>query len=643
MIFQTQEILFVSFNEFTADSFERYVTQTAKEFAKNSNFRLVRESKDKAMQFTHLTQVQYFLESLELNSLTNFILIIDHNSFPLEKEEDFKQVLKEIILQYPEVKIAFFTVEDNDYSWKRLFTCKDLACRDIKNSQSCKLTPENHGKAHKAEQNPKADPPLRKNEANIYKCKICQINIKVDYIHSFNFFEKDAFDLLIRGQSNLFDASNLRNVIKQEIFSNLPVNSNYPKLQCSRNQQLGLSVDEEIFQAYFNAYALYLNGYRALPVVSFKELEKLSKMFSASENRFRIDSGLKIILRDYDLQFEDYDLAADNYTILHELRGTKPAYIEVVLNTKCRYDVEKGEFSCVPAKLQLVENEIKKWGDNLIHTKSNSIITLNKDGKKRAITLDLYEKFWQPFETEIWLITGLPKKKTKREQDVFIRNNDFCTDDKSKYLGLSKLKCSIDIIGRGLNKPIDGFTEFQDIDPIGKSKEKIKEKLSISSSRGQTGSHSTPPIVLHIGEALLNRSVGYYKEGNYLLSSLLAREACEVLNGFHFILILKAIYQYAIAETRLITECHGIDEDKVASYSRKRMRDIIHHVDRLCANREHARKNILSQIFNDMRHIYKEKEQFKASDEVLNQLITVRYGTNISWLKNSWEKFNSHI
>ena len=241
MLFQTQSLVFFSLNCNTTNAFERYVKYTGKEYIENSLFQLIREEDGKAKRFRHFQELLYFLPTLELPELANLILIVDYYSF--EKGDD-KQLLYELIVQYPEVKLVFMGFDKPD--WFNDLPKHELQC--IVNKKCKKYV----------------------------DCNEPEPIIITPFFHSFNFFDSRAFDLLIRGKSNLFDASNLRNCIKQHFYYRIKVRSNYPCLQCSRIKNLSMTVDEEFNQAYISAYSLYSLGYRVIPVISCSDLSVIS-------------------------------------------------------------------------------------------------------------------------------------------------------------------------------------------------------------------------------------------------------------------------------------------------------------------------------------------------------------------------------
>jgi hypothetical protein len=344
-------------------------------------------------------------------------------------------------------------------------------------------------------------------------------------------------------------------------------------------------VEEELPQAYFNAYGMYVNGYRALPVVSCKEMDEIC------QKNVLEGSGLTLIIRDYDLQFEDYG-EPDK---LIKLRGLKLHY-------------DEGN-----------KDKIKFW-------------------KKK---LDLWEKVKKP-DTKTYFITRFDKTKDKNKPKVKLKINKWWKIKKADFddFGICLTKDDTIASLRGLAKPINGLYELHDIPEIEETYISIKYEPDIDINREGEGEdrHATPPFIYHISENLINRSKKYYSERMYMMSALLAKEALEVLNGFHFMLMLKAMHLHAIAETQLIVSTMGIDERILAKNTIKRLKDIQNHVERICKENPKAKKNVLKQIINDIRNILYEKEYFKASDMALNEFVNVDQGSVFPLLHKNEDK-----
>ncbi len=664
MIFQTQELLFFSLNPHTTRAFERYVRFGSKEYQDMSVFRLIRDAYDKVhggsvdKNFMNLRELFFFLDALSLPRLANLIIVIDQYSLPGNSEKENKQIIKELIVQYPEVKIVFLSTEND---WTSLFNEFELKCSSQTEGGFC-------------------NPPDESCNINANK-KVC--TIKTPNIHSFSIYEMD-FNMLIRGKSNLFDASNLRNTVKQDFFDQINVKSNYHKTQCSRLNKLSLVVEEEIPQAYFNAYAMYVSGYRVWPVCSCLELKKIPDWLN--ENKV----NAKITVRDFDLQFEDYETKETDYISLHELRGIKKMYYidnEKLKNDygsndeidfekpsqealqklyNCKLKIKKGikltqddENSLnelinaiglnkiIGNPLSIInQNENNNWWVRLLASFTSN--TRNNTIESNVWYLDFLDYKWELYnETEsttndtIW-------KRIKEVCDliVFVSRFDNTKSPDKPKIQLSKFPRSeknnneredysmgIKLEGkfaylRGLAKPLNGIYELYDIKEIRDDFILAKETEAdiICIDRDSSGGHAVPPFIFHIADNLLFRAGKYLRENMFLLASLLAKEAMEILNGFHFMMMLKAIHLHSIAETRLIVNTMGLNEDVFTKNTKKRLDEIKKHVNRICYDNPKAKNNVLNQIFNDIRHVCEEKELFKAADVALNEMVNVRHG-----------------
>lgn len=111
------------------------------------------------------------------------------------------------------------------------------------------------------------------------------------------------FILLLKGRNNMFDASNLRYVLKKKKLDDLHVNPNYERLEESRSKYAAVVVEEEYHQNVFNGYCLYANGFRVFTIMTASELRWINE-----ENPQKHLTAIKpLLIRDYDLQFVDED------------------------------------------------------------------------------------------------------------------------------------------------------------------------------------------------------------------------------------------------------------------------------------------------------------------------------------------------
>lgn len=519
MLSQTPELIFFSLNRANVLAFYDYVKSTRVENQQNAVFRLISESKGIPVYYDSVQDLFYTLEKTDVQLLFNLIIIVD--TYSIEQDDIFK--VKELIILYPEIKIVFLDI-DNSNGWMDFLNIN----REIE---------------------------IQIEEMVENKCPCPVINSD---IHSF-FISKENFQLLINGKNNLFDSSNLRNNIKQEFLKKLKMSSNFPNNQISRAKNLAICIDEEEKLAYFNSYALYSNGYRSLAVTSFIEFDNI-KLYSKNTSY-----KPSLIIRDYDLQFEDLD--KHDQDEIYFLRGLK-------------YD----------KKEKLWEKKDRYWNCNI----DTYFITKYEHSKERgSIEVSLSNKFTE-------------------KDGIYVRNKD-----KSAYL-------------RGISKPINGLYSTQIFTEVKKVYKNSKETNSEFKTHRDDGGHSIPPFTSHIAESLLNRSKNYLKNGMYLYSAVTAREALEILNGFHLMMMLDCIYILVVAETSLEISVLGIDDEEIASNARKRFNDIIKLVKRLTNENEKARLNVLSQIFNDVRHLYLEKELYKSADAAFNEFINIRHGIKLN-------------
>jgi hypothetical protein len=209
------------------------------------------------------------------------------------------------------------------------------------------------------------------------------------------------------------------------------------------------------------------------------------------------------------------------------------------------------------------------------------------------------------------MISEQEGKKTK-----FNKNGIF-TDGEKAYL-------------RGISKPVNGIFAFHQIESIKKVfDESLENPASVLNINRDEGGHSVSPFITHIAESLLSRSRAYYQNGMYMLSAIMAKEATEILNGFHLMMMLESIYWHTLAETSLVNNILGIDENMIAKNTAKRLYYVKKQVIRLTQNNKRARSNVLNQIFNDVRQLCHEKELFKAADIAFNELVNIRYGVDL--------------
>lgn len=465
------------------------------------------------------------LNELDNESLSKLILVIDLFSL----EDDELSLVKELIISFPEIKFLFPTTSSEDLL--------NIFFNELKD--------------------------------DIFF-----------HLHSFNLFSEDKNDLVnefniaLKGKNNLFDASFLRTALRTKKLEKIGFSNNFNNL-CNKRKALAYAVDEEKTQNYLISYALFKYGYRVLPISSYCEIDKVHKNQKTNNK----PKNLSLIIRDWDIQFEDYPQSSDPKTdFVNHMRGIFKKEI---------WESDKdvwGVFDEIPIFIfsRLSNNNSNEDEPNLVEPNKNT------------------DKLWHKE-----LLDSLSKNENnvKKKPDLF-----------------------------GISKPLDGLSEIEkililfndknfinqpfDIDTICRKRDKSKDK----------GSHSVPPDIYHIGEKLLFRAQKYYDDKKFLYSAILAQEAMEILNGLHNDLHLDAIYLKHLSEVSLETEYLGLENFKKCA--QKRFKEIKSEVLRIGSNTK-AINNFLSQIFNDIRHIYKEKEQFDAAEEALKEFISVNHSLNV--------------
>lgn len=279
----TNYILYFSLNPASEFAFLSYVERNR--FNYKDSFRVINNDDGRRTQFKHASDLIFFLDSLshELD-FDQLYVIIDYFSLCREQTSlrydsawRAADIIRRAILKYPEVLFLFDEIacEEIEFQWQKFLFRTTKRRNSFIDSVTSSIIREYHSF------HPKKD--------------------------------KDPFLAITRERSNLFDGSGLRYAIKVYMYEELNANKhNFSLYQDSRNDNLAICVEEEHSQNRFNSYALYSNGYRVLPVTSAQELwsvnnncEVATKGDGASSALLPDSVTIKLIVRDYDLQFQD--------------------------------------------------------------------------------------------------------------------------------------------------------------------------------------------------------------------------------------------------------------------------------------------------------------------------------------------------
>ena len=570
----TQTLLVYTRNIYLRQSIRRYILNLNTGHHKYYSFNWDEDLNEKLHRVEHFSEVLKVFESIDHLRLLNTILLIDPWSFKgnlSQNLENENKLLAEFILAYPEVKILFI-MPGEKFSYV-LFGSHKYS----KQNRKSKIIEQVN-----------VDPP------------------KNYYPHIFDATDlKKSFELVAAGKSNMFDFSGLRRAIKERILhiDIKATKNNFELLHDSRKTNIALTIDEEDKQAYFNAYALYRYGYSTLPIISNRELKYISDGLPRRFPHFYCIRNLRnfsdiiyaynrrklLIVRDYDLQFEDYDYENPGTDTLYKLRGYK----------QIRHDDGNYQWEYVK------ENIWECFTDS----------THNVGKRDPVYFVTQYKKDYGLLSSE-----SIRNNKNKHQPLCSLRveaNSEL--SDKNRKLRL-----------RGLSKPLSGIADLLAIiysSNSGNVNEFLYSTDQMESFRNNDLSgHAISPKILHISKSLIDRAQAYMDEGLYLTSALLSNEALEILNGFHFLEMLRALYIRTISETLLEVENIGVRDDAINVH--RKFKEIKALAIRISGEHNTARVNIVNQLAIDLRHLYADKELLESSDACLREYIQNTAGVN---------------
>lgn len=375
----------------------------------------------------------------------------------------------------------------------------------------------------------------------------------------------NPFKEILLGHHNLFDSSNLRYYLKEEKYLDLNLVENFSSLQSSRAEKLAICVEEERSQSLFNSVALYLNGFRVLPITSSSELKKVNEFYKVEEN---IKWLPKVVIRDYDLQFPD--APPDNIQTIRETR---------VWN----YDESTNQWT------NLINKDNTYWSE--LSTVETYFISKGFESKANRRVLSFQLPGTQPIE-------------------------ECCFNKRNGTLKLP-----------GIDKPVSGLYEpFRKIPTIRHNYDaiaKIEDSAPISTRRREVGGHGVPLDLYNMVKGMVDRAEYYFENERYIHAIIVSSEAIEVMNGFHQALTLRAYRCQALAENAAAANVLGTSEKELAKDTTFRLRRIEATISRLSSlgdNKKKKRKNTLNQIFNDIRVFCQDKEHFLAEDAVVREI-----------------------
>lgn len=622
------------------------------------------------------------------NDNTHVSVILDYASFNKMEGTLFYKVIRDTILLFPEINFYFdetHNVGNNNKSFLEYLS-------------------NNSEKAQ--------------SKSDELKCNVC--HIYHSFIRPTN--DKNPFEAIILGKDNLFDASNLRYFLRCLKYEDLKLHNNFEKIQTSRANNLALCVEEERGQSLFNSLALYLNGFRVLPITSSGELKYVNSHIS--ENAHTGIPKPQIIIRDYDLQFADSPKGDSDQICL--IRGWSFGQVKknnddkltnfyrqwikqfntrpISLNEKISLSIDP---NYAKSEKLLVNNEegdliiasardiINNWTSNhnihniyenaamvdvfwmivtwremesscyikarklrgqilrYLHDYNKSIYNLLRDIERYGhqedretakiilkeldtlktsaehlpdrwvCTLTDSNQYWNHLYDicTYYISKGAQDKKGKR--NMILYNTPYCFKRFFSRLFRSG-QC---LYLPGLYKPVSGlYVPFRKIKLIKKRYEESRDTSCIITKREGDNGHSTPLDVYSLAKDMIERAEHYYEQRRYVYAAILSQEAIEIMNGFHQVLSVRAFRCLSLAENAAAAGALGTSEEGLSKDTEFRLRRIRDVVTRLSSlgnegyQKRNKSRNTLNQIYNDIRLYCKDKEYFKAEDEVVRAI-----------------------
>jgi len=549
---RSPKILYFSLVANRISAFWEWVDVNGYKYGKNSIFRQA----EVHYPFKRAADLLMYLNQYDQN-LQSLHVIVEYESIKYAEDID---IIKNIIVEYPEVQFLF----DKHYAGASSVSSFLFPDAEFQNDI------RSYNDINKKEKLKNQWKSIEENvDFSLVELHLMDPNSDID--------PSVIFARIISGYDNTFDACNLRYAIKFRKYLHLKVHNsrNFGKIQDSRYQNLAICIEEESKQNIFNSYSLYANGYRVLPITTKNELEIVNF------EQFKLPKR-GIIVRDFDLQFEDEDHGS-----IDAIRGYR--YCE-------EKDLEEGS-SFYAHNKKYIKSYNQGWNDlTLIHNK-------------------VQNPYWSKLLKTgypLYFITKGPKFSklihTKRGEKTIISD-----DKKTLFLsGFAKPVC-------GLYSPLQLFPDVSTTYD-GTRYVSSDSDYEITISR-EEHDHSTPLDVYDMANRMIRRADIYYSNKRYLLAALLSGEALEILNGFHHRLMIKAYYIKVIAENAVSMDVVGANEKYLAKDAQFRVEVIKEDVKRFYYGyAEDSSRNVLNHIFSTCRQFCKEHEHFESEDVFLSAM-----------------------
>lgn len=534
-------------------------TKRVAKFEQEYDFQVI-----KAGRFSHASDLLLFLDQEQcFDTLRNLYVIIDYlpffsNAYNYEKESE---TISRIILGFPEVYFLF----DETCVWQK---DKSLDFRTfLFKGQNLEIISKRH------------------------HC--------IDTTTS-----NCGLDALANSRSNLFDGTNLRYSLKSFLYKHLKVErQNFERIQESRCKNMAICVEEERTQNRFNSYALYTNGFRVWPVMSASELKDFNE-------NYQKESGLRIIVRDYDLQFPDErrkELEVSN-------KGNDKNQVDYIRGAK--YNEKAKEWMALEKDINHFWNNLSEVPRFFISKGVEHIKIIKNDDeydrerKDDERHLSLFEESKPGKKIQEQKLRGMHKPVTglyssfQRSKIIRERYDEIRWDNKEWTREKENIKR-----GKKLLKNSSGEDRLSLLEKL------QKNNFFIRTSR-EEHDHGVPLDIYDLIKGMIDRARRYQHIRSYVISAMVAREIIEILNGFHESIMLKAYHIYAVSENAICMSLLGGNEDWLEEDAYFRVNKIQNELERMLArpdentDKKSLYTNILNQIYSDCRMFCKKKEHF---------------------------------
>lgn len=530
-------------------------------------------------------------QQVDIDSLS---VIIDYRSFGMEGSMlyDANEVIQRTILQYPEVDFFF----DQSGEVEEKHTGIDFLF----------------------------------NDRVVEKFKIEEI--KKDVVRLFHVFRREnGFVITKLDYDNLFDGSNIRCAIKRLYYHRLHATANFEKLQFGDNgrcHSMAVVIDDEPTQSRFNGFALFVSGYRVIPVHTARMLAVLN---SCIEFWNELQTP-KIIVRDFDLQFPDVkeheDYNGSKFKGVPEIVGNAveikiPQNVkEVVISEKKKTEAGSLENNHFKEMIDYVRNyRYDKKNGWILSDEMNTIFWGAKLKKIKTYVVtnghDLmdvkptkYEK-WKKHKNEWLQVCGILKPVSGLYHPFFSQFKD----ENNKHVIEKHFK-------------LTRYIQYKDRDSACKY-EIIKKR--------KDSNHGVPIDIYDTIKEMQQRAEEYYEKGKFIKSAVLAQEIIELLNGFHYQMMIRAYELKVKAENAISMDIIGADEKQLVLDAMKRIKIIKEDVHRMVFPLYKGEKNllkdielqyerrrkehqILAHIFSDCRATCRENEYFEVESVFIREM-----------------------